>query len=93
MRYGGIISFIGIEYGVGAKVSFDANEFHFNKLQLRASFASPAIYFPICLQFLKDKHVDGRAIISHVMPLERITDAMFLLRDAPGEALKIVITA
>ncbi len=93
MRYGGVISFIGIEYGAGGVISFDANNFHFNKLQLRASFASPALYFPYCLQLLKDGHVDGRAIISHVMPLERMAEAMLLLRDAPEQALKIVITA
>jgi L-iditol 2-dehydrogenase len=93
MRYGGIISFIGIEYGAGGAISFDANHFHFNKLQLRASFASPALYFPYCLQLLKDGHVDGRAIISHVMPLERIAEAMILLRDERDQALKVVITA
>jgi L-iditol 2-dehydrogenase len=92
MRFGGVISFIGIEYGPGGTISFDANNFHFNKLQLRASFASPALYFPICLQILKDGHVDGRAAISHVMPLKNIEDAMLLLRDKPEQALKIVIT-
>jgi len=93
MRYGGIISFIGIEYGPGGTISFDANSFHFNKLQLRASFASPALYFPHCLQLLKDGHVDGRAIVSHVVSLERIAEAMTLLRDEREQALKVVITA
>ena len=91
MNYGGIIAFIGIEYGPGAVLSFDANEFHFKKLQLRASHAAPALYFPTCLQLLKDGHVDGQAIISHVMPLERIAEAMTLLREARQEVLKIVI--
>lgn len=91
MNYGGIIAFIGIEYGPGAALTFDANEFHFRKLQLRASHAAPALYFPTCLQLLKDGHVNGEAIISHVMPLERIVEAMTLLRDARGDVLKIVI--
>lgn len=72
-------------------ISFDANDFHFKKLQLRASFASPALYFPLCLQLLKDGHVDGRAVISHVMPLERIAEAMQLLRDDRESTLKIII--
>lgn len=92
MNVGGIISFIGIEYGPGGTISFDANDFHFKKLQLRASFASPALYFPLCLQLLKDGHVDGRAVISHVMPLERIAEAMQLLRDDRENTLKVVIT-
>ena len=92
MNYGGIMSFIGIEYGPGGVISFDANNFHFNKLQLRASHASPALYFPRCLQLLKDGHVDGRAVISHVMPLEKIEEAILTLRDDRQNTLKIVIT-
>lgn len=92
MNYGGIVSYIGIEYGDGATVSFNANDFHFNKTQLRASHASPALYFPIALQLLQDKAVDGEAIISHVMPLEQIKDAMELMRDDRENVLKIVIT-
>lgn len=92
MRCGGVISYIGIEYGPGSVISFDANEFHFRKLQLRASFASPALYFPRCLQMLVDGHVDGKVVISHTFPLERIEEAMKLLRDAPDQTLKVVIT-
>jgi L-iditol 2-dehydrogenase len=92
MNYGGILSYIGIAYGEEATVRFDANEFHFKKLQLRASHASPAIYFPAVLQLLKDGHVDGAAIISHTMPLEKIGEAMLLARDKRDEVLKIIIT-
>lgn len=92
MNYGGIISYIGIEYGPGAELRFDANDFHFRKLQLRASHAAPALYYPTCLQLLNDGHVDGEALISHTMPLEQIGEAMTLLRDAREETLKIVIT-
>jgi L-iditol 2-dehydrogenase len=91
MNYGGIIAFIGIEYGAGTTLQFDANAFHFKKLQLRASHAAPAVYFPTCLQLLQDGHVDGQAIISHTMPLEKIADAMTLLRDDRQNTLKIVI--
>ena len=91
MNYGGIVTYIGIEYGPGSRLQFDANDFHFRKLQLRASHAAPALYFPACLQLLKDGHVDGQAIISHVLPLERIAEAMILLRDKREEVLKIII--
>lgn len=92
MNYGGIIAFIGIEYGPGAAITFDANDFHFKKLQLRASHASPALYFPLALQLMKDGHVDGDAVISHVMPLERIAEAMTILRDCRDEVLKVIIS-
>lgn len=91
MNYGGQIAFIGIDYGDGACITFDANDFHFKKLQLRASHASPAVYFPTVLQLLKDKQVDGEAIISHVMPLDKIKEAMLMMRDQRENVLKVVI--
>lgn len=92
MNYGGIVSYIGIDYGAGAQITFDANDFHFKKLQLRASHASPAIYFPTVLQLLQDGHVDGEAIISHTFPLTHIAEAMLMMRDQRHAVLKIVIT-
>lgn len=92
LTYEGIISFIGIQYGEGASISFDANDFHFKKLQLRASHAAPALYFPLVLQLLQDKQIDGDALISHQMPLSRMAEAMHLVRDRRDEVLKVVIT-
>lgn len=91
MRYGGVIAFIGIEFGDGAHISFDVNDFHFKKLQLRASHAAPALFFPTCLQLMMDGHVDGSALVSHVMPLSEMATAMTLVRDRRDEVLKVVI--
>jgi len=91
MNYGGVMAFIGIQYGERTAITFDANDFHFKKLQLRASHAAPALYFPLVLQLLKDRHVDGDKLISHVMPLDKMADAMKLVRDCREEVLKVVI--
>ncbi|SFI80850.1 L-iditol 2-dehydrogenase [Paenibacillus sp. UNC496MF] len=90
-RTGGVIGFIGIEYGAGASISFDANEFHFKKLQLRASHATPALYFPKCIELLKSGAVDGDALISHTFALGEFPDAMKALRDDRGSAIKMVM--
>jgi L-iditol 2-dehydrogenase len=87
---GAIISFIGIEYGEGSRVGFDANEFHFKKLQLRGSFASPALYGPMALDCLRERVVDGEALISHRFPLAEIARAMETARKDPG-AVKVVV--
>lgn len=87
---GGIISFIGIEHGPGAYCGFDANAFHFKKLQLRASFASPALYGPLALDCLRHGVVDGATIVSHRYSLENIADAVDAARG--GDAVKIVVT-
>ena len=87
---GGVISFIGIGHGEGAYCRFDANAFHFKKLQLRASFASPALFTPMALRYLREGVVDGPALISHRFPLERIAEAMKQARDR-AEAVKVVV--
>jgi hypothetical protein len=51
LSHGGRATYIGIGTG-DATIHFDANVFHTRKLQLRASYASPAMYFPAVLAFL-----------------------------------------
>ena len=89
---GGIITFIGIEHGEGAQCTFDANEFHFKKLQLRASFASPALLGATAVRMLSEGIIDGEALISHRFPLEQITEALDTARTDPT-ALKVVVTS
>lgn len=87
---GAIISFIGIEHGKGARCSFNANDFHFKKLQLRASFASPALYTPKALRYLEQNVVPGETLISHRFPLEEIDSAMETARTAE-DAVKVIV--
>ena len=88
---GAVVSFIGIDHGDGAFCRFDANAFHFKKLQLRASFASPALYTPLALQYIRERVVDAAPLISHTFPLERITEAMATARDHAA-SVKVVVT-
>lgn len=90
-RKGAIVSFIGIAHGDGAFCNFDVNAFHFKKLQLRASFASPALYGPAALDLLRSGVVDGQAIVSHTYPLDEISQAMETARECP-DAVKVVVT-
>ncbi len=87
---GGIISFIGIAHGADAFCRFDVNAFHFKKLQLRASFASPALYTPLALQYLRERVVDGPALISHRFPLEALARAVETARSS-ADAVKVVV--
>jgi threonine dehydrogenase-like Zn-dependent dehydrogenase len=87
---GGIISFIGIGHGEQAYCRFDANAFHFKKLQLRASFASPALFTPMALGYLRDGTVDGRMMISHRFPLKAMQKALKVAGD-PARSLKVVV--
>lgn len=88
---GAIITFIGIGKGAAGYCNFDANAFHFKKLQLRASFASPAMFTPMALEYLRDKIVDWESLITHRYPLERITEAMRVAKEDPT-AIKVIVT-
>jgi L-iditol 2-dehydrogenase len=86
---GGIVTFIGLGEGDKATCSFDGNKFHFKKLQLRASFAAPAMFTPLALKYLKEGVVDGGALISHRFPLNDIAQAVRVANEA--EAVKVVV--
>jgi len=88
---GGIISFIGIAYGDGASCTFDANTFHFKKLQLRGSFASPALFGPLALQYLREGVIDGEALISHRYSLDHVAAACDTALNDPS-AVKVVVS-
>lgn len=91
LAYGGVLTYIGIGTS-GGQISFDANDFHFRKLQLRASFASPAIYFPVVLDLLRTGIISGPQLISHRFALEEIEAAMTAGRDHKAETVKVVVT-
>ncbi|MCC6442632.1 MAG: zinc-binding dehydrogenase [Armatimonadetes bacterium] len=88
---GAILSFIGIQYGEGANLTFDANEFHFKKLQLRASFASPALYTPRAYELIRTGMVDAAALITHRFPLSQIHTALRTAACDRGSAIKVVV--
>lgn len=91
-RFGAIIGLIGIEFGEGAEVAFDVNDFHFKKLQLRASHAIPNHYFPMALDLLARRVVDPDLLVSHTFPLGEHETAFRALTDPQQAAVKVVIT-
>jgi L-iditol 2-dehydrogenase len=91
-RFGAIIGLIGIEFGEGAEVAFDVNDFHFKKLQLRASHAIPNHYFPMALDLLARRAVDPDLLVSHTFSLDEYETAFRALIDPQQAAVKAVIT-
>ena len=89
--FGGIIGLIGIEFGAGAELTFDVNEFHFKKLQLRASHAIPNHYFPTALDLLARRAVEADSIVSHTFPLAEYEHAFQVLTDPQQAVSKVII--
>ena len=74
--YGGVVAYIGIAMGPDAAIQLDVDHFHFRKLSLRASHASPATHALESLRLLETVPEFGRELISHRFGLEDIASAM-----------------
>ncbi|PWJ46450.1 zinc-dependent alcohol dehydrogenase [Faecalicatena contorta] len=88
--YGGIIGFLGIDLQHG-DITFNANDFHFRKLQLRASYAVPALWFPRALDLLKSKVVDPEDFITQTFPLEEIETYFTKQKNDSSDVIKMVM--
>jgi L-iditol 2-dehydrogenase len=88
---GAILAYIGVGHGETDWMTLPANEFHFKKLQLRSSFASPALRTPMALELLRSGRVDGAKLISHRVPLSEAARAIRLACLDKNEAIKIVV--
>jgi threonine dehydrogenase-like Zn-dependent dehydrogenase len=89
---GAIISFIGLAGTDKPDICFGADEFHFKKLQLRASFASPALFGPKAVEILKKDKIIVENLISHRFSLDEAGKAMDVAVNDIKNALKVVVT-
>jgi threonine dehydrogenase-like Zn-dependent dehydrogenase len=92
-RVGGVVAFLGISYGDQAVVSFDSNVVHLNKLQIRASNAIPALYFPRCIDLLRSGQVDVTRLLTHSFDLEHAEQGLMKFARDKSDAVKAVMIA
>jgi threonine dehydrogenase-like Zn-dependent dehydrogenase len=88
---GAILGFIGVGHGEASNVVLPANEFHYKKLQLRSSFAAPALRTPMALDLLRTGRVDGTKLISHRIPLSEAARAIRVACLEKDAAIKVVV--
>ena len=89
--YGGVVVFIGFDWGSGGTITLDTTPMHLGKKQLRSSFASPAVYLPEALQLIRSGVVPMKEIVTHRFPLSKLGEAMALLRDRREVAVKVAV--
>lgn len=87
--YGGLISYIG--FGGDPNITINANTLHTQKVKFIPSFASPGIYYPMCLDLVKRKKADLSELISKRFLLEDVQSGLDHLRDDRGRAIKAVM--
>lgn len=91
MKYGGAVAFIGIDWGGEQVISFDANEFHFKKLQLRASHAVPNSFFPMALDMIRRREIDAGRFITHTFPLSEADAAVRAAAYEKATVVKVMV--
>ena len=90
-RWGGIISYLGFEVkDEQAIVPINLNEFHFRRLQLRASYAAPATRFPLAEKLLAAREIDPAKFITHRFPFEQLEQMLHLVADQSDGVVKAV---
>ena len=90
-KFGAFIGLIGIVFDQRRMVTFDMNEFHFKRLQLRCIHAIPNLYFPLALDLIKNKSIKTSEIITHVLKFHEYTKAFDILKDKNQNAIKVLI--
>jgi L-iditol 2-dehydrogenase len=90
-RFGGIVAFNGIQFGEGSKITFDANEFHFQRLQLRATHSIPNLGFPLAMDLLSRGVFRTEEFVTHRLPLARVAEAMQLAARDKGNVIKVMV--
>lgn len=87
--FGAIVVFNGISFS-DPVIQFNANTFHFNKLELRASHAIPNWGFPRAMDLLRDSRamLNGSfaSLITHRFRLQRLEEA-FVTAESDQEAV------
>lgn len=91
MNLGGILAFIGIAYGDGALITLDSNIVHHKKMQIRASDAVPALYFPLCIDLVEKGVVDLKSLITNQFDLDHVKEGLEALIADPSCTVKAVM--
>ena len=91
IRFGGIITPFGLNFGGKSTVPLDVNDLIFRKITLRPTFAEPAINFPVALRLLRDGLVDGQAIVTHTFGFGEARAVMQSVIDGSKPVIKAVM--
>jgi len=91
VRFGGTVSFIGIDLGGRNTVPIDVNKLVFGKISLIPTFAEPAQNFPDTIRVLKSGRFDASLLVNRTFSFDELRE-VFLTSDR-GEApiLKAVL--
>lgn len=92
IRFGGIITFLGLHFGGGNMIEIDVNDLIFRKIRLIPTFAEPAIYFPVSNTLLREGIVDAGLLVTHTFGFQNARDTMNAVVSGSEPIIKAVMT-
>lgn len=87
-RFGAIITYNGISYR-DPQVTFDANVFHFKRLQLRATHSIPNLRFPMAISLLK--RINAADFVTHTFSFSQGGEALCAAESDKEHVIKVVV--
>ena len=91
-KFGGIISLLAIGAYGDDNVTFNVNQLHWKKQQLRSSQPSPNGYFPVCKELLQKEVIDHKKIITHVFcGPEEVEEAFKFVHEKKDGVIKAAV--
>jgi threonine dehydrogenase-like Zn-dependent dehydrogenase len=91
IRFGGLITFLGLHFGGKNKIEVDVNDLIFRKIRLIPTFAEPAINFPISNRLLRDGLVNARDLVTTTFGFDDAKAVMTSVVDGSGPIIKAVM--
>ena len=70
IRFGGIITLLGLSFAGDAVIPFDVNRAIFNKTTVNVAFAEPAINFALAAELIKSGRVDASLFQTHTFSFD-----------------------
>jgi threonine dehydrogenase-like Zn-dependent dehydrogenase len=90
-RFGGTVTFIGINLGGRSRVELDVNELIFNKISLLPTFAEPAQSFPETIRILQQKLIDPARLVTTTFGFEEAREVFVRSDSAEAPIIKAVL--
>ncbi|HEY3298146.1 MAG TPA: alcohol dehydrogenase catalytic domain-containing protein [Armatimonadota bacterium] len=91
IRFGGIITFLGLHFGGKNVIDLDVNDMIFRKITLRPTFAEPAINFPVSNRLLKEGLIDAGLVINKTFGFSEAKSVMAGIVEGTDPTIKAVM--
>jgi L-iditol 2-dehydrogenase len=85
----GVVNYFGFTFKDWPWIKFDSNACHYREFSVTGAFAYSRRQFKLALDLLAKGVVNAEQLITHVFPLERLMEAMEIMKQGAG--LKVLV--